>query len=203
LDRVWETLLDLERVATFLPGAKVESADDGLFSGSMRVKVGPMVVTYRGTARLVDVNEDERSAAIEIQARDTSGQGTAAAVIRSRLVAMGDNTQVTSETDLQITGRQAQFGRGIMQDIAGRMIQDFARRFEEYLTSSTAGSSSVDGTNDQRGAFVGSDEVLDLGSALTHTVASKAVAAIALIVVASIVLRRPKRGLSIKIVRGW
>ena len=134
LERAWETLLDIERVAGFLPGAKIEpSPEEGVYHGSMRVKVGPMVVNYHGTARLVLADEAEHIADIAVQAKDTKGQGTATATIRNRLIQENGGTRVIAETDLAITGRQAQFGRGIMQDIAGRMLEDFAGQFEQYL----------------------------------------------------------------------
>lgn len=134
LERAWETLLDIERVAGFLPGAKIEPSDEpDVYHGSMRVKVGPMVVNYAGTARLVLADQDQHVADLAVEARDTKGQGTAAATIRNRLVPEGDGTRVIAETDLAITGRQAQFGRGIMQDVAGRMLGQFAQEFENYL----------------------------------------------------------------------
>ena len=134
VEEVWPALLDIERVARFLPGAEIEPSDDpGVFNGSMRVKLGPMVVNYKGTARLGEVDEEARSAAIEVEAREARGQGRAAATITNRLVDEGGSTRVIADTDLRITGRQAQFGRGIMQDVAGSMLDDFARRFEASL----------------------------------------------------------------------
>ena len=82
LDQTWETLLDIERVATCLPGATIEpSEDDGVYRGAMKMKLGPMNVSYQGTARLQDVDEDTHTASIAVQAREAKGQGTAAAVI--------------------------------------------------------------------------------------------------------------------------
>jgi carbon monoxide dehydrogenase subunit G len=134
VDDVWPALLDIERVARFLPGAEIEASDEpGVFNGTMRVKLGPMTVNYRGTARLGEVDEEARSAAIEVEAREARGQGRAAATISNRLIDEGGRTRVVAETDLKITGRQAQFGRGIMEDVAGSMLDDFARRFEASL----------------------------------------------------------------------
>ena len=134
IEEVWPALLDIERVARFLPGAEIEPSDEpGVFDGSMRVKLGPMVVNYKGTARLGEVDEEARSAAIEVEAREARGQGRAAATITNRLVDEGGRTRVIADTDLRITGRQAQFGRGIMQDVAASMLDDFARRFEASL----------------------------------------------------------------------
>ena len=136
VERAWETLLDIETVAGFLPGAKIEpSGGDGVFHGSMKVKVGPMVVNYEGTARLASADEQAHRAEIEVRAKEAKGQGTAAAVITNTLVQENGRTRVIAETDLQVTGRQAQFGRGIMQDVAGRMLGDFAGRLEAYLAA--------------------------------------------------------------------
>lgn len=181
LERAWETLLDIERVAGFLPGAKIEPAsEEGVYQGTMRVKVGPMVVNYRGTARLVHADDGEHVADIAVQANDTKGQGTASATIRNRLEPTDAGTRVIAETDLSITGRQAQFGRGIMQDVAGRMLDDFAKRFESYLlTGETEQPVATAGNGHAAQAHgapapappppSGEDDALDLGSVMFRT----------------------------------
>jgi carbon monoxide dehydrogenase subunit G len=175
LERVWETLLDIERVAGFLPGAKIEpSPEADVYHGSMRIKVGPMVINYQGTARLVLADESQHIADIAVEAKDTKGQGSAAATIRNRLVPENGGTRVIAETDLAITGRQAQFGRGIMQDVAGRMLADFARRFEAYLLHgdgdgdepAPADPGPASGSAAQSAAPSTDDGALDLGSAV-------------------------------------
>jgi uncharacterized protein len=146
LERAWETLLDIERVANFLPGAVIEGSDaDGAYAGTMRVKLGPMVIDYRGTARLGEVDEASHTASMMVQATDQKGQGGASAVIHNQLVEENGGTRVIAETDLQITGRQAQFGRGIMQDVASRMLGQFADRFEAYLLAGEAPAASAAG----------------------------------------------------------
>jgi carbon monoxide dehydrogenase subunit G len=134
LERAWETLLDIQTVAGFLPGAKIEPTDEeGVFKGAMKIRVGPMSISYQGTARLASVDEENRTVDLEVRAKEAKGQGTAAAVIHNQVVEEEGATRVIAVTDLQVTGRQAQFGRGIMQDVAGRMLTDFAQRFEAYL----------------------------------------------------------------------
>jgi carbon monoxide dehydrogenase subunit G len=178
LERAWETLLDIERVAGFLPGAKIEPSDEkDVYRGSMRVKVGPMIVNYQGTARLVLADESQHIADLAVQARDTNGQGTASATIRNRLVPENGGTRVIAETDLSITGRQAQFGRGIMQDVAGRMLEDFAKRFESYLLTGEAEQPAAPAPNGQTGQPSGpaatpppqGEDALDLGSVVLRT----------------------------------
>jgi len=140
LDQTWATLLDIRRVAQCLPGAQLDSdGADGVYSGSMKVKLGPMSLAYKGTARMAEIEEDAHSATIEVQAREQKGQGTASARIRNRLEpGPGRATHVLVQTDLNITGRPAQFGRGIMEDVAGKMLGDFAKRLEGEVLSGNA-----------------------------------------------------------------
>jgi uncharacterized protein len=134
LARTWETLLDVERVAGCLPGASIEPVgQDGMYRGSMRVKVGPVTMAYSGTVRLADVDADQHVASFDARAKETKGSGTAAAVIRNRLEPAGDGTHVVVETDLNVTGRAAQFGRGLMEDVASKMLADFAGRLEQLV----------------------------------------------------------------------
>jgi uncharacterized protein len=195
LERVWETLIDIERVARFLPGATIEpGSDQGVHQGSMRVKVGPMVVDYRGTARLGKVDAGERTADIEVQAKEARGQGTAAAVISSRLEQLDGHTRVVAETDLQITGRQARFGRGIMQDVAGRMLDQFAARFEAYLLEGEPEAPDAAGSAAAPSPDAGGDDALDLGSLLRGSAAARYGTAAALALAAALVVRALVRG---------
>ncbi len=201
VERAWETLLDIETVASFLPGAKIEpSGGDGVFHGSMKVKVGPMVVNYEGTARLASADEQSHRAEIEVHAKEAKGQGTAAAVITNTLVQENNRTRVIAETDLQVTGRQAQFGRGIMQDVAGRMLGDFAGRLEAYL----AGDGAVEAAPGGAGAPAAEpEEVLDLGAVLTQTPLVRYGVPIGVAVAALLLLltlgRSRKRGLTVRV----
>ena len=167
----WATLLDIERVAKCLPGAQIEPGDeDGVYRGAMKVKLGPMTVDYRGTARLQDVDEDTHTASIAVQAREAKGQGTAAAVIRNQLEPQNGGTRVVAVTDLKITGRQAQFGRGIMEDVASTMMGEFAKRLESEIGSGTAAAAAApqpsaakeDGPQEE-------PEALDVGNVLANT----------------------------------
>lgn len=171
-ERAWETLLDIQTVAGFLPGATIEPPDeDGAYRGRMKLKVGPVVTTYRGTARLSSVDAEAREVVLEVSANEAQGQGTAAAVIRNVLIPENGGTRVTADTDLRVTGRQAQFGRGLMQDVAGRTLDEFARRFEAYLTSPASEPRSVRVANDAGDASPPAaanheSDALDLGAAV-------------------------------------
>jgi uncharacterized protein len=180
LDRTWDMLLDIERVATCLPGAKIEpGGDDGVYRGAMKMKLGPMTVDYRGTARLQDVDEDTHTASIAVQAREAKGQGTAAAVISNHLEAQNGGTKVVAVTDLNITGRQAQFGRGIMEDVAETMMGQFAERLEAEMArgdapkraAQAAPAAASSGGSERQSAPPAdeSDEVLDVGNVLMDT----------------------------------
>jgi uncharacterized protein len=134
IDQTWDMLLDIQRVAQCLPGAKIEPADgDGVYRGQMKVRLGPMTVEYEGTARLGEVDEDDRVATIDVKGKEARGQGSASATITNSVTAEGDRTTVVVETDLNVTGRPAQFGRGIMEDVASKMLDDFAKRLENEL----------------------------------------------------------------------
>jgi uncharacterized protein len=187
IEDTWGTLLDIERVATCLPGATIEAGDeDGVYHGAMKMKLGPMNVQYKGTAKLQDVDEDTHTASIAVQAREAKGQGTAAAVISNHLEEVNGKTRVVAVTDLKITGRQAQFGRGIMEDVATSMMKQFATRLEEEIqsgggakaekpTESAASSASSASSGPARGAPPASaprsddGDVLDVGNVLANT----------------------------------
>src|ERR671932_337303 len=127
VEPTWRLLLDLERVATCLPGAAVEPGpEDGTLLGTMRVKLGPVTMDYKGTARLEEVDDQARTAVFAVDGKETRGQGFASARIRNTILDEGGSTRVHVETQLNVTGRPAQFGRGIMQDVAARMLADFA-----------------------------------------------------------------------------
>jgi uncharacterized protein len=134
VERTWETLLDVPRVARALPGATMEpEGEGGAWRGSMKVKLGPVTTEYAGTARIQDADEDDRVASYRVEGREARGQGSAAATITTRLAAADGGTRVVVETDMQVTGRQAQLGRGLMEQVAGTVLDDFAGRLEREL----------------------------------------------------------------------
>jgi carbon monoxide dehydrogenase subunit G len=155
LDRTWALLLDVPRVARALPGATIEEdAADGAWRGGMKIKLGPVTTEYSGTARLQDVDEDDRVAGYRVEGREARGQGTAAATITTRLGERDGATHVVVETDLQVTGRQAQLGRNLMEDVAGGVLTEFASRLEKMLQG------GLDVPAEQE------DDVLDVSSAV-------------------------------------
>jgi len=139
LERTWDTLLDVARVAGALPGATIEpEAEGGAWRGRMKVKLGPLTTEYTGTARVQDADEDDRVMSFRVEGRELRGQGSAAATITARLARADGGTRVVVETDVQIAGRQAQLGRGLMEDVAGAILGQFAGRLERELRGAAA-----------------------------------------------------------------
>ena len=133
VEKAWPVLTDIPRVARCLPGAALESSDGDLHRGSMTAKIGPITATYSGTAAVQETDEDTRTVVMHLEAREARGQGMASAVITNRLEARGNRTLVTVETDLKMSGAHAQFGRGILQSVAGSMIKQFAGNLEAEI----------------------------------------------------------------------
>ncbi|HEX2741801.1 MAG TPA: SRPBCC family protein [Rubrobacter sp.] len=134
IDQAWETMLNLERIAPCLPGAAIqEEKGEGEYDGTMKVKIGPITANYKGTVKFDEVDEENHRAVLQATGRDARGQGTASATITSTLQEEGDGTKVSVETDMKLTGRAAQFGRGIAQDVATKMLGQFASCLEEEI----------------------------------------------------------------------
>ena len=137
LERTWSLLLDVPRVVRALPGAAVEpDAAEGVYRGTLKVRLGPVAVEYEGVARLQDVDEDEHVASFHIEGRERRGHGGATATIVNRLLPEDGGTRLVVETDLAVTGRAAQLGRGLMEDVAGNLLARFARGLEEAAVGS-------------------------------------------------------------------
>lgn len=138
VDRVWDVMTDVEKVAPCLPGARldglVEDSDGEQYAGGVKVKVGPITAEYKGKATIVERNKDDLSVVIRAEGRDTRGAGNAAAEVTARLSAVSDeSTKVTVVTDLKISGKVAQFGRGVMGDVSAKLMERFAQNLEEVL----------------------------------------------------------------------
>ena len=134
IDTAWKTLLDVEAIAPCMPGATLDTVDGDTFTGSVKVKLGPVNMTYGGKARFVEKNEAQHRAVIEGTGKETRGSGTASALVTCQLVAeTADRTRVEVTTDLTVTGKPAQFGRGVMQDVAGRIIDQFSANLASVI----------------------------------------------------------------------
>src|SRR5215207_203579 len=138
VDDAWNVMLDLERVTPCLPGAQLtEQTGDGEHKGTMRVKLGPVTQDYEGTVWFEETDESQHRAVLRADGQDARGQGTASATITSTLQEEngGSSTRVRVETDLQITGQAAQFGQGVQQDVAEKIMGQFAECLEKESRS--------------------------------------------------------------------
>jgi uncharacterized protein len=136
LDTVWATLIDVERVAPCLPGAEITGSEDGVYHGNFQVKIGPTTAAYRGQLEMESLDEAAHVATMKARGQDKRGQGSANATIVSTLSETADGTHVEVDTDFTITGTLARFGRGgMMQDIANRLLRDFATCLEARLAA--------------------------------------------------------------------
>jgi len=126
VDRAWAVLVDIEQVAPCMPGAALDTVDGDEFTGSVKVRLGPIGITYKGKARFVEKDEVAHRAVIDAQGKDARGNGTASATVTATLHPQDDGTRVEVNTDLAITGKPAQFGRGVMVDVGNKLIGQFA-----------------------------------------------------------------------------
>ncbi len=137
-ERAWDVLLDVERVAPCMPGASLDSVDGDEIKGRIKVKVGPISMTYAGTARFTERDPQAHVITLEAAGKETRGAGTASATVRSMLEARGDQTHVIVHTTLNVTGRPAQFGRGVMAEVGGKLIGIFASNLADMLAADSA-----------------------------------------------------------------
>ena len=136
VETAWDVLLDVERVAPCLPGATIDGAEGDVYSGTMKIKVGLISTSYRGTVKIEEADEAARRAVMRAQARDSRGQGTAAATITSTMEEVEGGTRVHVETDMRVTGPAAQFGRGVMQDVSAKLMTRFAECLADQMQAS-------------------------------------------------------------------
>src|ERR671915_1889274 len=188
LEQAWQVLLDIERVAPCLPGATLEGTEDGAHRGTMSIKLGPITSRYRGTVRIEEADEQARRAVLRAKARDSRGQGTAAATITSTMEEVDGGTRVHVETDMRVTGPAAQFGRGVMQDVSAKLMGRFADCLAERMGGEPAPVTATTprrpaaspppgpaGDSAEAAARRPSEEVLDLGEASREAVLKRVV----------------------------
>jgi carbon monoxide dehydrogenase subunit G len=132
-ERAWQVLLDVKQVAPCMPGATVDSVEGDVITGRIKVKVGPVALTYSGSARFTERDEQARSVTLEASGKETRGSGTASATVRSSLRDEGGQTRVVVHTTMSVTGRPAQIGRGVMTEVGGRIIEKFASNLAAQL----------------------------------------------------------------------
>ena len=148
VEQAWSTLTDVEFIAPCMPGAQLTEVDGDEFKGGVKIKVGPITAQYKGSAKFVELDEANRRIVLEATGRDSRGAGNAAAEVTAEMTPDGDGTVVSIATDLKVTGKVAQFGRGVMADVTEKLIGQFVDSLEQKLSemgeSDDAGA-SVDG----------------------------------------------------------
>jgi hypothetical protein len=151
IEEAWTVLTDVERIAPCLPGAELQEVEGDQYRGIVKVKVGPITASYKGTARFEEMDAIAHRAVLKAEGRETRGQGNASATISATLSPSGDGTKVEVVTDLAITGKVAQFGRGVLADVSGKLLDQFVHNLETMVlapavaaTSSSSDESAAD-----------------------------------------------------------
>ncbi|MCV7282484.1 SRPBCC family protein [Mycolicibacterium flavescens] len=144
--KTWEVLTDVERVAPCLPGATLLSVDGDEFTGAVKVKVGPITVSYKGVAAFQEKDAAAQRVVLRAEGKETRGNGNAAAIVTAQLKDEGDSTSVVINTDLTISGKAAQFGRGVLADVASSLIGQFAKSLEASVLGDAAPTGAAGAT---------------------------------------------------------
>lgn len=146
IDETWQTLTDLEQVAPCLPGAVITDVVGDEYQGGVKIKVGPVLAQYRGTARFLEADEDRYRAVISASGKDIGGQGNFNATITAALKSQGAGTEVEVDTELDLSGRVAQFGRGVIADVSSKLLSQFVKNLQAEITGRVGDGTSAETT---------------------------------------------------------
>lgn len=164
IDEVWQAIIDPERVAPCMPGATLTSVEGDTFKGTVKVKLGPVSLLYKGSGEFLEKNEASREITIKASGKDSRGAGTASANVTVTLTAEGGSTKGAVATDLNVTGKPAQFGRGMISEVGGKILDSFAENLSAELgsdssepsdSSSSAASAAASGSSGTGGGSAG------------------------------------------------
>jgi carbon monoxide dehydrogenase subunit G len=162
----WAVLTDVERIAPCLPGAELKEVEGDEYRGVVKVKVGPISASYRGAAHFEELDEATHRAVLKAEGRETRGQGNASATITATLSESGSGTKVQVATDLSITGKVAQFGRGVLADVSGKLLDQFVQNLETMvLAPNAAGEAGEAKGASEAGKAKGASEAGEAGKA--------------------------------------
>ncbi|RBY96977.1 carbon monoxide dehydrogenase [Blastococcus sp. TF02-8] len=175
VDEAWRVLLDIERIAPCMPGAALDSVTGDDFTGRVKVKLGPINLTYQGKASFVEKDEAAHRAVIDARGKDQRGNGTAAATVTAVLKAEGAVTRVDVLTDLNITGRPAQFGRGVMTDVGNKLLGQFADKLAAQLGEGDAQGSADRESAAQKAVATASGAVEEIAASAEQAAGNGAV----------------------------
>lgn len=152
VDEAWKILLDIEQMAPCMPGASLDSVTGDEFTGTVKVRLGPIALTYKGAATFVEKDDERHRVVIDAHGRDARGNGTARAQVTATLTAQADTTKVDVQTDLDVTGKPAQFGRGVIADVGSKLIGQFADNLAAQLVESGPAADQGRSESDVRSA---------------------------------------------------
>ena len=162
VERAWEVLTDVELIAPCLPGAQLQEIEGDEYRGVVKVKVGPITAQYKGAATVQEQDESARRMVLKAEGRDTRGQGSASALITVTMSEESGRTHVTVDTDLTIKGKVAQFGRGMIADVSGKLMDEFVSCLEGKLDAPASAPQATE-------PGMGSPEVTEAAAAATGT----------------------------------
>jgi len=163
VEETWAHFNDIASVAECFPGAQVSEADEESFSGSVKVKLGPIALLYNGSGTFVEKDAAAHRFVVDAKGKDKRGNGTAGAKVTVSMAETGGSTDVSVETDLAITGKPAQFGRGVMQDVSDKLLGQFVACLEQRLAGPPDSTAAAD-ASPGAASLVGGGEVSDAGS---------------------------------------
>ena len=193
----WKVLLDIEGIAPCLPGAQLQEVEGDEYRGIVKVKVGPITAQYKGVARITESDDANHRVVIRAEGRDTRGQGNASASATAVLQPDGEGTRVSIDSDVTITGKVAQFGRGVIADVSAKLLDQFVACLERDVLSSTGdhpASSEVAESGEARTIQAPEAEPVDLlrtaGAPVFKRVVPVAAAVVVVIAVVLILLLR-------------
>jgi carbon monoxide dehydrogenase subunit G len=183
-ERVWEVLNDIEAIAPFVPGFNLTDAEGDTFRGTMKVKLGAMTVEYEAQIAIAERDDAGRRVRMDVSGREPRGGGKMHAEVTSRLEPTGTGTAVTLDTDLELAGRVAQMGRGMIADVSAKLIGDFVRSLETNVLAPTANGTPAAAQTQAAGAAV------DLTSAAGAAAAKRIVPMVIGAIVVVVLVRR-------------
>jgi carbon monoxide dehydrogenase subunit G len=179
VEQAWSVFNDLERVVPCFPGATLASYEGDDFTGTCKVKLGPVSLQYSGTGTFLERDESDHHAVIEAKGKDRRGNGTASARVTTRLTGTADGaTEVSVDTELTVTGRPAQFGRGLIQEVSDKLLDQFTACLQAKLDTSTQEQPKAPTTAEPETPSTTEPEAdavaLDLGGTLLPALARRA-----------------------------
>ena len=190
VEDAWRILTDVERIAPCLPGAQLQEIEGDTYRGVVKVKVGPIQAQFKGQASFIERDDSAHKVVLKGEGRDTTGKGNAAAVITAEMTAVdASNTSVTVNTDLSVTGKVAQFGRGAMADISDKLLAQFVVNLNALIAEQPATATTAPAPEPTEGVrTIESADVapLDLLSAAGSPILKRAIP-VAVVVVAVLV----------------